>query len=1012
MMNTGKARARLLATTIIVSTFGAVPALAQTQNDASSANCPPGSTTPCGPAPSEIIVTGSRLASPTLTAATPLQVIDAKTIQATGASNIQDVLDQNPTVSTPTLSRTNSNFLTSSVGVATVDLRNLGTARTLVLVNGVRFVSGVPTDTAVDLNSIPTGFIDHVDVQSGGTSAIYGSDAVAGVVNIIYKKNFQGVEGNVQAGVSEKGDDHSRQANLTMGSNFADDKGNVMIFAGYARDGTVRSADRARSAIDQISIGGGITGDINDLFDVQRPFFSSFAPQGTYFFGDGSRRTLDANGNVIPVNTNGTGGAAPTGFNRSAFRYIAVPVERYLLAMRGNYEIAPEANVYIDGTFAKSHAESVLEPFPIATAGTNGIFQGNGGFFPIEQRLPDGTLFVNPYIPAGLVARTSDVDGDGLRDISFSRRLTDIGNRGSVADRTTYRIVTGIKGDFAEHWHYDLFFNYGRTDDNQTSSGQVNLASFRSALAVTQVAAGTAGGVLLPNGITIACADINARAQGCVPANIFGANTLSPAAAAYLRADSTRRAFAQQINTGLNVTGSLWDLWGAGPIGISGGAEYRKESGGTFYDALTQTGQNGGNALPNTSGSFDVVEGYGEARLPILTDKPFVKDLELRIAGRVAHYSTVGTVYTWNIGGEYAVNQDILFRVERARATRAPNIVELFQGPSQTFPTGIQDPCVGVTAASTGVLADTCRAAPGVNANIAANGSFTQTQSDVQGISGFDSGNPKLKSERGDTLTAGVVITPKSIDFLRNFSFTVDYARTKIKDAIVQTPRQFILNQCYVSGIQSFCQFITRRPTSTGVNSPGSIEFVNAGVTNSGGEQTSSIDVTANYRKSFDKWGKIDLNIAYTHLLTGYQIPLPGSDKDYFAGEVGSSKDRFTLNLNYQIAGVSFNYRGTYIGAAYLDDQFVLSLTEDNGDPVTNRHDPRARIGAKYYSDLQASVDVGDHFSFYAGVNNMFNVSPPPIYTGLPGDVTGSETDSGTYDAIGRRFYAGARLRF
>ncbi|MBK6492703.1 MAG: TonB-dependent receptor [Sphingomonadales bacterium] len=949
----------------------------------------------------EIVVTGSRIASPSLVSASPLQIVSDASIKSTGAANLQNVLLQNPVFGTPAVSRTNSNFGTSGVGLATVDLRNLGSARTLVLVDGRRFVSGDPNDQRVDFNTIPTPFIERVEILTGGASSIYGSDAVAGVVNVIYKKNFQGIEANAQLGVSEEGDDKTRQFNLTIGGNFAEDRGNVIAYVGYSRDGSVRSADRARSAVDQTSVGGAITGNVDDLFKITRPFFSSFAPQGRFFSAPGvTAGTFDRNGNFITgFSTNGTATRAPDGFNRSAFRTIAVPVERFLIATRANYDITPDISVFLEGTFAKSHTRSVLEPFPVSTAGTNGIFQGSGGFFPVEQRLANGTIFANPFVPAALLALLSDVDGDGLRDVSFTRRLTDIDNRGNVADRTTYRIVAGLEGKISNNWHYDAYFNYGRTDDNQTSTGQVNLANFRSALVVTQDANGN-----------LVCADVQARAQGCVPVNVFGANKISPAAAKYIRADGNRSAFARQIDAGANISGNLLDLFGAGPIGVAAGGEYREESSAAAFDALQQAGLNGGNAIPNTSGSFDVYEGYGEVRFPILADKPFFKELTLKGAGRVSDYSTIGTVYSYNYGLEYAPSSDIRFRAVMARATRAPNVGELFQGPSQNFPTGLIDPCIGATATTSGVLGSQCRASAGVNANIAANGAFTLNQADVQGVSGFDSGNPNLKEERANTLTIGAIITPRSIDFLKNFNFTVDYSRTRIKGAIVSTPRQFILDQCFRQGNQPFCGFVVRRAGPEGANSAGSLQFINSGATNSGGVFNSSLDVTANYNKEIG--GVLaSASIAYTHVFKFYQVPLPGAAKDQIAGEIGAAKNRFLLTLGAKIGGLNLQYRGNYIGRSFLDDQFVLGLTDSAGNPVKAR-DRRASVGAKYYSDLQASFDVGDHFEFYAGVDNLFDTSPPPIISGLPGNVTGTETDAGTYDAIGRRFYSGIRLKF
>lgn len=1007
-MQTSRIRGRLLATTIIAGAVAATPAFAQT------AGAPPApaatAATAADTTQPEVVVTGSRIASPTLTSAAPLQILDSRLIQSQGVSNLQDVLQQNPVVSSPSISRTNSNFATSSGGVATVDLRNLGTARTLVLVDGHRFVSGVANAQAVDLNSIPTAFVDHVEIVSGGESAIYGSDAVAGVVNIIYKKHFQGVEAYVQSGISQYGDDISKQANLTFGTDFADDRGNIMVYAGYSRDGTVEAKDRSRSAIDQSSLGAE-TGVIDDLFKIDRPVRSSYIPMGTFFCGDS-----DCNGTPGAILGDGSPYPATQAqkFNRQSYRYIAVPVDRYVFASRANYRISDSANVYMDTTFAKSHVHQQLEPAPADTYTTGtGIFAAEAGQYPIQQRLADGTLFMNPLVPSYIQAIADDSDGDGLRDIAWSRRLTDIGDRTFTSDRTTFRAVVGVEGDISSKWHYDVYGNYGRTDDDDTGTGQYNLANFRNALVVIPGTPGASDSLTLPDGTAIRCANADARAEGCIPANVYGANTLDPRAAAYIRAPSTVNAYAEQINAGAGVTGELGDFWGAGPIRVATGVEYRQERSSIMFDALTQTGQNGGNKLPNTKGKFDVVEGYGEIHVPIITDKPFFHSLEARAAGRVSKYSTVGTVYSYNLGGVYSPVSDITFRASYALATRAPNVGELFSGQSQTFPTGLVDPCVGVTATTSGALAQNCRAAPGVNANIAANGAFTQTQSDQQGISGYDSGNPNLNQEKGRTFTAGFVFNPRSIPALRNFSLTADYTHTKISGAIIETDRQTILNQCYVEGNPAYCAFITRRAAAVGTNSAGSILFINRGAVNSGGLLTSAVDVTLSYRHNFEKLGTLAGSLTYTHLLKGWERDFPDAPKNNFAGELGAAYDRATLNLNWAKGPVRVNYTGSYIGRSYLDDQFVLSLTEADGTtPITNPHDKRARIGAYYLQDLSVDFSVGDHFTFTLGVNNLLNITPPPIYSNLPGDTTGAETDASDYDAIGRRFFAGVRLRF
>lgn len=982
----------LLATSVLAST----PAMAQVVTDPESAQVSADGTGE--EAASEIVVTGSRIASPTLTSPSPLQVVGEDAIQRSGVVNIQEILLDNPAFGTPGISRTNSNFSTASAGVATVDLRNLGTARTLVLVNGRRFVAGVPGSSAVDLNVIPTQFLQRVDILTGGASAIYGSDAVAGVVNFIYKTDFEGVEAGVQYGLSERKDDRRIQADLTFGANFgAEDRGNIMVHLGYSDEGAVFSRDRAISAIDQASVGAFVTGDPADFFKIQRPFFSSFAPQGRFFRAPGvTAGTFDANNNFITgFSTNGSATRAPDGFNRSAFRTIAIPTERYILGTVARYEIGAGIEAFFEGTYAKTKTNTELEPFPLDSVD---LFPSTGGFFNVENFAldangnPTAAVVTNPFVPAGLLATLSDNTGDGLRDVAFTRRLSDVAQRGNRAGRDTYRVLAGLRGELFGDFKWDAFYSFGETAESQVSSGQFNVVNFRNALNVTRDATGA-----------LVCADANARSEGCVPVNVFGRNTISADGLRYIDAPGFLNTSTTQKLAGANIFGTIANPLGFDRIGIAIGAEYRDEYSVSEFDALQQAGLNGGNAIPRTEGGFDVKEAYGEIRVPLLSDS-FFDSVAVQAAGRVSDYSTAGTVYSWNLGVDFAPVPDIRATAIWARSTRAPNINELFSPPSQTFPTGLQDPCLGVTATTSGTLGTVCRSYPGVAANIAANGAFTLNQSDLQGVSGFDRGNPSLGAEKGDSFTARLIVNPRSIDFLRNFAFTASYFNIRVTDAIVSTPRQFILDQCFAEGNQDFCSFITRRPTALGSNSPGSLDEIDSAVTNSGGLKTRGLDLTLAYTQRLFG-ARIDLSAAYTHLLDGYVIPLPGSDPDYFEGEIGAARDRFNAQITAGWDQFDLTLRGTYIGASYLDDQFLSGFD-------LPRDAQAGRIGAEFYGDIQARFRPSENFEFYAGADNVFDNEPPVLPSGIPGNVTGTETDAGTYDAIGRRFYVGGRMRF
>jgi outer membrane receptor protein involved in Fe transport len=668
--------------------------------------------------------------------------------------------------------------------------------------------------------------------------------------------------------------------------------------------------------------------------------------------------------------------------------------------------------VIAEGTYVKTSSQREIEPFALDSAN---IFPVTGRA-PIETFASPGSLatIVNPFVPADILARATDSDGDGLRDIGFGRRLTELGTRNSTATRDFYRFVVGLEGKVLnDRFNWDISYNYGQTSEQQTSNGQPNVLSFASALnAVVDV------NDLDNDGSTTdaICADATARAQGCVPINIFGLGSITPEAARYVAAEQTLQSNIKQQVVAANLSGTVVEL-PAGPLGIAVGAEYRKESSSENNDALTNAGLNAGNALPDTAGKFNVKEIYGEVNVPVLKDIPGIHSLNLRAAGRLSDYSTVGSVKTWSAGADWSPIEDVRIRGTYAKAVRAPNIGELFTGPSQTFPTGISDPCVGVTATSTGTAATQCRLDAGVLANIAANGAFTVTQADKQGISGFNSGNPDLAVERSRSITGGIVINPRSINMLRNLVLSVDYYNIKIKDAIVAPPRAFILNQCFQEANQAFCDLVFRRQVASGSNSAGSIEFINAPSVNGGALKSEGIDFVATYNTNLSQFVnglKMNARFAYTRLLDGFVIPIPGAPKDPFKGEIGDAKNRWNASLGFKTEKVGLSFTGTYIGESFEDDQYIdrINAAREAFDigPAITKHD--IAIKHEFYLDSQLTFTPAPKFEFYVGVDNLLDNKAPKLLSGTTFNITGSDTAADVYDIFGRRYYAGARLKF
>jgi outer membrane receptor protein involved in Fe transport len=1027
----------LLATTLLAGVAMANPAFAQATSPASppsqdpNVQAAPTDQTPAQqenvldtaaqdrqdvePAAAEtIVVTGSRIVSPNIVSLAPVQVVGEQDIDTSGAINVQEVLLENPVFGTPALSTTNSAFLTSGAGIATVDLRDLGSNRTLILINGRRVVGGLANSPIVDLNVIPTQFIERVDILTGGASSLYGSDAVAGVVNFIYKRNFQGLLAEGQYGITQKGDSQRYQVNATVGTNFIDNRGNLMFHVGYTKERGLLSRQRKNTRVDDIDKFL-FYGDPADAGVPYEPYFSSFTPQGRFFAG-ASQFTFNANGDLQPCFTSnaascgGGAGIGPNGFNRQFFRTLSTPVERYLIAERGHFDITDDISFITEATYAKTTSKTEIEPFPSAGPADPGwSVNGQANIENLVTTASGAQIVVrNPFVPDAIFDAATDTNGDGLRDISFTKRLVGIGQRTASAKRDFFRIVTGFEGKLLDRFTWDLTYNYGRTDEAQESTGQYNVVNGAFAFASVQEDAAT--GDLNGNGNLgdIVCVDPNARASGCVAFNPFGFDSITPTMANYLRADAEHLVTQTQQVVAANLSGSIFDM-PAGPLGIAIGAEYRKEKSSENWDALTNAGLNAGNALPDTSGQFDVKEVFGEVNVPIFKDQPFAQQLNLRAAGRLSDYSTVGSVATWSLGADYAPIEAVRFRGTYAKAVRAPNIGELFTGPSQTFPTGLTDPCENITAGDTSTLGQNCLAAPGVAANIALNGAFTLNQADNQGISGFTSGNPNLGPETAKTFTVGVVVAPRSIPALRNLVFTADYYDIKVEDEITFLGRQTILNLCYQSSnLGGTCGFIIRRPAAVGANSAGSLAFINLGGINGGELKERGVDLTLTYRTGLGALlgGGLNMNarVAYTHLFEGYEIPVVGAtDKDPFVGEVGTAKDRVNASVAFNTSKWGLSFTGNYIGKSYQDDVFLDTF--DLG-PHAVSYDP------EFYLDTQLSFQPTRTYEFYVGVDNLLDNDPPNILNGMPFNVTGADTAADVYDIFGRRFYAGARLRF
>lgn len=968
-------RIHILAASSTIALLAAVPAFAQTASEGA-----------------DIIVTGTRVGSTITDAPAPIQIITGEQIRASGEINMQDVLQRNPTLGASGFTRTNSNFDLQNAGVASINLRNLGADRTLVLIDGKRVVPGIAGRSAVNINMIPTQFLDRVDVMTGGTSSVYGADAVAGVVNFVLKDRFEGIQIGAQTGISSRGDGAEHAFDITGGTTFSGGRGSLMGHFSYTRQDEVmlgaRSTEAGSMAIDQTSLGY-LNGNDADLF---KPTISQsgYNNDGTYY---ADNLIFTYNGDQLVQ-----GGKK---FNRSDYRYLAIPTDRYLGALRGSYEFSSAATAYFDAAYAETRVRTQTEAFPLSTA-----YLTDSGQIPVESMI-NGVLTRHAFVPDAIYDDAGDNDGDGLRDIYVIKRLGDYGPRRIQDRRRNYRAVVGLKGEIASNWRYDAYYVFGQTRQVQTGTGMINTANLTNALAAvvdTQELNGNG------NRTEIVCVDPAARAAGCIPANIFGAGSLA-SSAAYTAAPQSLVSRITQHVAHADVRGTLGSITqGAAPVTIDIGVEYQANRSSADFDAVTEAGLNAGGRLPDVKGRYDVKEIFTEAAVPLLANAPFAHDLIVRGAVRASDYSTAGHAFSYNYGAEWSPVQGVRLRVSRAQSVRAPNIGELFTPGRQSFPTGLKDPCIGITAVTAGRLADNCRADAGVAANIAANGSFTTTAADTQAVISQSGGNERLKVEKGQSFSAGIVIEPGLVPGL---TLSADYYSIKVQNAIVPANLQYQLNSCYGEGDGGSCSRIERRQSAQGPNSAGSLARVDGGFTNSGGLRTSGIDVGFGYHNDLTAIGlpgAIAISGSYTHLISGYSIPVPGGARNEFAGEIGASKDRFTATAAYRVGGATLTFTSTYVGEAFLDDQFTGYKA---GTAPAGQSRNLYRIAPEFYGDIQLSFAVSGGSEFYLGAKNLFDNKPPFLADiSAAASDAGVSTDPAVYDTLGRRLYAGFRARF
>lgn len=988
----------------------------------------------------ELVVTGSRIPQPNLTSASPVTVVGAEDIQTRGVTRTEDLVNQLPQV----FAAQGSNYANGATGTATVDLRGLGPNRTLVLIDGRRLMNGTPAatagNTAPDLNFIPAALIERVEVVTGGASAVYGADAVAGVVNFIMQQDFEGVRLDLQySGYQHKNDskiqdvvrrrqagaiDPSRFAlpeetvwdggttdlNLVIGANTADDRGNVTAYVGYRNTQAVTQDQRDYSSCALGLSATGLHGFACGGSGTTAP--AQFVPGG----GTLSSITLD------PAAAGGRGFrpyvAGRDAFNFAPYNYYQRSDERYVLGAFAHYEFSPAAELYTQLMFMDDHTVAQIAPSGIFGQNININCENNPYLTPtmatslcaptIDQ-LPDddnfpNTIGVNP---------DADLATPGQQaSVAILRRNVEGGGRQADLRHTSYRGVIGMRGDLGDGWNYDAFAQYGTVSYQQIYNNEFSLA--RSLRANDVVIDPLTGQPACRSAVpSLAGANVDAA---CRPYDVFGTAGPSAESLSYVQTPGFQNGtYTQTVVSGV-LTGQLGQYgvktpWAEDGVGVALGTEYRRESLDLNTDIAFQTGDllgQGGATLPS-QGSYDLYELFGETRIPLVQDRPFFHSLSAELGYRFSDYSLGFNTNTYKIAGDWEPTEDFRIRASYNRAVRAPNIIELFSTANVVL-NGTTDPCAGPTPDFS--------AAQCANTGVSASQYGNLAVNLAEQYNGQTGGNPDLDPEKSTTKSLGLVLTPT---FFPGFTFSVDWYNIEVEKRIGQIGQDVTLERCAETGDAFFCGLIKRAPGT------GSLWLSNNGYIvdttfNTGGLEVEGVDIESTYRFDFadmgftnglSNYGGLSFNFQGSYLKDYLVTTLPGDEPFDCAGQYGNICTGSAVSAAAPMPEWRHKLRLTWNAPWDLEVsgtwRHISEVTSDRG--VETAAD--ATLKAMDYFDLAGNWGVRENVTLRFGVNNLFDKDPPlASQSNCPAGPCSGNTYPQTYDSMGRYLFIGARMDF
>ena len=1000
----------------------ALPALASAADEAQTVPQPAAAASDENantPSLSEVVVTGSRIAEPGLESISPVTTVTSKDIAAQGFSSVEDVLNNMPQV----MADQGSAVSNGATGTATVNLRNLGPQRTLVLIDGRRLMPGDPNNTPInagpaDLNNIPIALVDRVDLLTGGASAVYGADAVAGVVNFVMNDHFQGFRVDVNGGAYQHSQ-HSSYGNLApaagdgsapsstidggnrdvtfiIGNNFADGKGNATAYLEYRSQAPLLEAARDFS---RCTLAGGYTNPIcsgsstsatGRFYAVNGNFLNAAPYTGFPAFATVNQQT----GQLVPW-------TSADAFNYGALNYYQRPDTRWNAGAFAHYDYSDKGQVYTEFMFMSDRTVAQIAP--------SGAFIGSGTGVSPTTGNPDGDWSINcnnPLLSAQELGVLCNGSTAGNAQVLFGRRNVEGGNRQDDLTHTSFRMVIGTKGEINSVLSYDVYAQEGMTLLSENYQGDVSKALLSNALDVVTGA----------NGQPVCAANANGAngAPGCVPYNIWGTGPVSAAAVKYftvpgfLEGNTEERVYHADMSADLGQVGVKLPTASEG-LFLNYGAEYREEFETLRPDQEYITGDLAGQGSPTLpiSAGFGVKEGFLEGRLPVLQDAPFAKELSVEAGYRYSAYDIGFNTNTYKFGVDYAPISDFRIRAGYNRAVRAPNLTELF-AERYVGLDGSVDPCATSSGSPAAKSAALCARSGLTAAQYGAHGTPGNPSGQYNGQLG---GNPNLKPEIADTYTFGLVLTPTA---LPNFTATIDYFDIKIKNDITTYGANLIINQCVDNDNPQFCSMVHRDPGT------GSLWFTPSGyiddpLANLGYQWTRGVDLSARYRQELGAFGRMDFNFTGTYTASFITEPYPGSGAYDCAGYFGATcgnpqpKWRHVLRDTWQTPVKSLDLTVSWRHFGSVKDDATNPSSLLNGTPPNGI----TRIANYEFFDLTASYMVYPGVTVRLGVNNVLDKDPPILpTTALSSAFFNGNTYPQVYDYLGRYLFANLTADF